>query len=102
MKVGMYYNNSDVRVEEMPVPEVGAGELLIKIKASGICGSDIMEWYRIKRAPLVLGHELTGEVAQVGKGVSKFIPGDRVFAIHHVPCEECLECIRGHHTACKD
>ncbi|MDT8317050.1 MAG: alcohol dehydrogenase catalytic domain-containing protein [bacterium] len=102
MKVGMYYSNSDVRVEEMPIPDVGAGELLIKIKASGICGSDVMEWYRIKRAPLVLGHELTGEVAQVGKGVDKFSPGDRVFAIHHVPCEECLECTKGHHTACKE
>ena len=62
MKVGMYYNNRDVRVEEMPVPQVGKRDILIRVKASGICGSDIMEWYRIKRAPLVLGHEVTGEV----------------------------------------
>lgn len=102
MKVGMYYNNRDVRVEEMPVPEVGEKDILIQVKASGICGSDIMEWYRIKRAPLVLGHEVTGEVVKVGSGVTKFTPGDRVFTIHHVPCDECEECLKGHHTACRD
>ena len=102
MKVGMYYNNRDVRVEEMPVPDVGEKDILIKVKASGICGSDIMEWYRIKRAPLVLGHEVTGEVVKAGSGVTKFAPGDRVFTIHHVPCDECEECLKGHHTACRD
>ena len=56
MKVGMYYNNRDVRLEEAPVPEVGDGDVLFKVVASGICGSDLMEWYRIKKAPLVLGH----------------------------------------------
>lgn len=101
MKVGMYYNNSDVRVEEMPVPEVGPGEVLIRIRASGICGSDIMEWYRIKKAPLVLGHEVTGDVAQVGEGVEQFAVGDRVWATHHVPCNTCRYCLRGHHTACE-
>ena len=56
MKVAMYYRNSDVRVEELPTPKISSGELLVKIMASGICGSDVMEWYRIKKAPLVLGH----------------------------------------------
>ena len=102
MKVGMYYNNRDVRVEEMPVPEVSEKDILIKVMASGICGSDIMEWYRIKRAPLVLGHEVAGEVVKVGSAVTKFVPGDRVFTIHHVPCDECEECLKGHHTACRD
>ncbi len=102
MKVGMYYNNRDVRVEEIPVPEVGKRDILIRVKASGICGSDVMEWYRIKRAPLVLGHEVTGEVVEVGSEIKKFAPGDRVFTIHHVPCEECDECLKGHHTACRD
>ena len=101
MKVGMYYNNRDVRVEEIPVPKVGNGDLLIKVKACGICGSDLMEWYRIKRAPLVLGHEVTGEVVKVGKDVGKFTPGDRIFTIHHVPCDECPECLSGHQTACE-
>ena len=57
MRVAMYYNNHDVRLEEMPTPEIGPGELLVKVEASGICGSDVMEWYRIQRAPMVLGHE---------------------------------------------
>ncbi|HDH28939.1 MAG TPA: alcohol dehydrogenase, partial [Euryarchaeota archaeon] len=58
MKVAVYYTNSDVRIEEMPKPEIGEGELLVKVMASGICGSDVMEWYRVKKAPLVLGHEV--------------------------------------------
>src|SRR5512133_4194274 len=101
MKVGMYYRNSDVRVEEQEVPEVGVNDLLIKVMASGICGSDLMEWYRIKRAPLVLGHELTGEIVAVGENVSEYQLGERVFATHHVPCDACSECLTGHTTACR-
>ena len=101
MKVGMYYNNKDVRVEEMPVPEIGDKDLLIKVMDCGICGSDILEWYRIKRAPLVLGHELSGEVVQVGKDINNYKPGDRVFTTHHVPCDVCHNCLTGHETACE-
>ncbi len=101
MKVGMYYNNSDVRLEEMAVPEVGDGDLLMEVKASGICGSDIMEWYRIKRAPLVLGHEVTGDIVEVGAKVEGFEVGDRIFSTHHVPCDTCRECLNGYHTACE-
>ncbi len=100
MRVGMYYNNHRVEVEELPVPEVGKGEILIKVMASGICGSDVLEWYRIKKAPLVLGHELAGEIVEVGDGIAKFKKGDRVFATHHVPCGECYWCVDGHETAC--
>ena len=71
MRVAMYYNNRDVRLEELAVPKINPGELLVRIRASGICGSDLMEWYRIKKAPLVLGHEITGEVTEVGEGVKK-------------------------------
>ena len=101
MKVGMYYNNRDVRVEEMPIPQIGPGELLMQIKASGICGSDIMEWYRIQKAPLVLGHEVTGDVAEVGHAVAGYQVGDRIFVTHHVPCNTCHYCLNGHHTACE-
>ena len=100
MRVGMYYNNSKVEVEELPVPKVGKRDILIKVMASGICGSDVLEWYRIKKAPLVLGHELAGEVVEVGDEVTKFKRGDRVFATHHVPCDECHWCLGGHQTAC--
>ena len=101
MLVGMYYNNRDVRAEEMPKPKIGQGEILLKMKACGICGSDLMEWYRIKKAPLVLGHEASGEIAEVGEGVKNYKIGDRVFAAHHVPCNACRYCQSGHHTACE-
>jgi len=73
---------------------------LVRIEASGICGSDVMEWYRIKRAPLVLGHEIAGEIVEVGEGVERYKKGNRVAASHHVPCNTCRYCLRGHHTVC--
>ena len=62
MRVAMYYSNNDVRLQEMPVPVIGEGEILMNVVASGICGSDVMEWYRKDKVPLVLGHEVAGEV----------------------------------------
>ena len=100
MRVAMYYNNRDVRLEELPVPTIGPGELLLRIQASGICGTDVMEWYRIRKAPLVLGHEIAGEVVNTGKGVKQYQPGDRVFVSHHVPCNTCHYCLSGHHSVC--
>lgn len=100
MKVAMYYKNDDVRIEEMPVPSIGENELLVKVKASGICGSDVMEWYRIKKAPKVLGHEITGDVVEVGKKVKKYKVADRVFVSHHVPCNSCRFCLNNQHTMC--
>jgi len=97
----MYYNNRDVRLQELPVPQIGAGELLIRTRASGICGSDLMEWYRIKKAPLVLGHEITGEVVEVGVGIQHFKIDDRVFSSHHVPCGKCRYCVAGHQSVCE-
>ena len=100
MKVAMYYNNNDVRIEEMPIPEINDDEILVKVHASGICGSDVMEWYRIKKAPLVLGHEIGGEIFKKGKNVSNYSVGDRVFVSHHVPCNECKFCNEDKHTLC--
>jgi L-iditol 2-dehydrogenase len=101
MRVAMYYNNRDVRLEELPKPQIGPGEVLVKVLASGICGSDVMEWYRIKKAPLVLGHEIAGEIVEVGEGVQHYKIGDRVFASHHIPCNTCRYCLSGNHTACE-
>jgi len=101
MRVAMYYNNRDVRLQEMPVPQIGPGELLVKVIASGICGSDVLEWYRIKKAPRVLGHEITGEIVQVGEGVKQYKVGERVFVSHHIPCNTCRYCLVGNHTACE-
>ena len=101
MRVAMYYNNRDVRLEEMPKPAIGPGELGVKVIASGICGSDVMEWYRIKKAPRVLGHEITGVIEEVGEGVSAYKAGQRVFVSHHIPCNACRYCLNGHHTVCE-
>ena len=84
----------------MPTPQIGPGEVLLKSLACGICGSDVMEWYRIHKAPLVLGHEATGEIVEVGEGVKIFKEGDRVFVSHHVPCNTCHYCLHGNHTVC--
>lgn len=100
MKVAMYYNNNDVRMEEMPVPKIDDNELLVKVQASGICGSDVMEWYRIKKAPCVLGHEIAGDIVEVGRNVKKYKVGDRVFVSHHVPCNTCRFCLNDQHTLC--
>jgi L-iditol 2-dehydrogenase len=101
VRVAMYYNNRDVRLEEMPTPQIGPGELLVKVMASGICGSDVMEWYRIKKAPLVLGHEIAGEIVEVGEDVERYKVGDRVFVSHHIPCNTCRYCLNGQHTVCE-
>ncbi len=100
MRAGVYYRNSDVRVEQVPRPSAGPGEVLVRVAASGICGSDVLEWYRIRKAPLVLGHEIAGVIEEVGEGVSHLSRGERVFVSHHVPCNTCPDCLGGHHTAC--
>ncbi|MFZ3135935.1 MAG: alcohol dehydrogenase catalytic domain-containing protein [Thermodesulfovibrionales bacterium] len=101
MKVAVYYNNKDIRIEDRPMPSISNNELLIKMKASGICGTDVMEWYRIKKAPRILGHEAAGEIVEVGSNVEGFKTGDRVFVSHHVPCYKCHHCMQGNYTACE-
>ncbi len=96
----MWYNNHDIRIEEMPVPQIGSDELLVRVEACGICGSDVMEWYRIDRAPLVLGHEIGGRIVAVGEAVERYKKDDRVSVAHHVPCNTCHYCLSGHHTVC--
>jgi L-iditol 2-dehydrogenase len=100
MRVAMYYHNQDVRVEEMPIPAVGPGEILVRVEACGICGSDVLEWYRRRKAPLVLGHEIAGEIVECGEGVRSCHKGDRVAVAHHVPCNQCYYCLKGNHTVC--
>ena len=100
MRVAVYHSNSDIRVEERPRPQIGPGELLMRVRASGICGSDVMEWYRRPKAPLVLGHEVAGTVEEVGEGVEGFATGDRIVATHHVPCNRCRYCLTDRHSVC--
>ena len=99
MKVAVYYNNSDIRIEDRPVPAIKKGEILVKVRASGICGTDVMEWYRIKKAPRVLGHEIAGDIVESKS--KKYKINQRVFVSHHVPCNKCKYCRQGNHTACE-
>ena len=100
MKVARWYNNQDIRIEEVPTPSPGPDEMLVKVTACGICGSDIVEWYRLPRAPLVPGHEIGAEVVGVGQAVSNYNPGDRVFVAPKAPCMQCDYCKSGHYPAC--
>jgi len=101
MACAVYYRNSDVRLQEMAVPEIGPGELLVKTEACGLCGGETMEWYLMPRAPRILGHEPAGVVVAVGAGVKKFKEGDRVFVHHHVSCMSCHYCNRGYYSMCE-
>jgi L-iditol 2-dehydrogenase len=101
MRVAVYYSNRDVRIEDRPRPVAGPGELVFKVMASGVCGSDVMEWYRLAKAPLVLGHEVAGEVVEIGAGLAGFATGDRIVTTHHVPCNECRYCVAGQHPVCE-
>ncbi len=101
MKVAVYRGNRELRVEEREPPSAGPGELIVRVMASGVCGSDVMEWYRLPKAPSVLGHEVAGSVVQVGAGLAGFAEGDRVVTTHHVPCNECRYCLAGQHPVCE-
>lgn len=100
MKVAVYHNNHDVRIEERDRPIPGPGEILVETKACGVCVADTMEWYLKPRAPLTLGHEPTGVISEVGTNTKKFNVGDRVAVHHHVPCLICNHCRRGNFTMC--
>jgi L-iditol 2-dehydrogenase len=101
MLVAVYHNNRDIRIEKVPKPEIGPDEFLLKVMASGICGTDVVEWYRLPKAPRVLGHEATGIIDEVGENVTEYKVGDRVFVSHHVPCNQCNYCMKDAHTACE-
>jgi len=102
MKVSMWYNNNDIRLEEVPTPSPGPGEMLVKVISCGICGSDIVEWYRLPRAPLVQGHEVGVEVVETGAGVSKYKKGERLFIAPKVPCLKCRYCLNGNYPQCNE
>jgi L-iditol 2-dehydrogenase len=104
MKVGLYFSNSDIRVEEHPTPQIGAREALAEVKACGICGSDFMKWYRepaTRNGGINTGHEIAGKLVEVGSGVTSWRADDRVIITHHFPCLECVPCRDGNETACE-
>jgi L-iditol 2-dehydrogenase len=100
MKAAVWYSNRDIRIEEQPLRRPNSREMLVKVIACGICGSDVVEWYRLPRAPLVQGHELGAEVVETGSDVTGFHAGDRVFIAPKVACLECKYCRGGHYPQC--
>jgi L-iditol 2-dehydrogenase len=104
VKASVYHGPGDLRIEEVTLPQPGPGEVLVRMLACGVCGSDLLEWYVSQRAPVVLGHEPVGEVVAVGQPAPKgsdLAVGTRVVVHHHVPCFVCDRCRRGHHTLCE-
>jgi L-iditol 2-dehydrogenase len=102
MKISVWHSNADIRIEEVPRPQPGPEQMLVKVIACGICGSDIVEWYRLPRAPLVQGHEIGAEVVEVGRAIKKYKPGDRVFIAPKVPCMKCDYCQAGRYPVCSN
>jgi L-iditol 2-dehydrogenase len=93
MQAAVYRGVNDVRLETVPVPQVGRGELLVRVHTCGICGTDLKKIATGSHsAPRIFGHETSGVVAAVGQGVREFKPGDRVVVFHHIPCGECYYC----------
>ena len=102
MRAGVYRDRGVVRVEEVPVPGAAEGEVLIKVAACGICGTDIKKIFqRYVEPPQILGHELAGTVVAVGRGVTQWKPGDRVMSFHHIPCGACFYCQSRLFSQCK-
>jgi L-iditol 2-dehydrogenase len=101
MKAAVYYSQNDIRMENVPKPEIDEDEILVHMKACGVCGSDLMEWYLKPRAPLVLGHEPAGIIAEEGRDIEDFKIGDRVFVHHHAADMTCHYCTHGDYTLCE-
>jgi len=93
MQAAVYRGVNDVRLETVPVPQIGAGEVLVRVHTCGICGTDLKKIATGSHsAPRIFGHETTGVVAQVGEGVTNFRLGDKIMVFHHIPCGDCFYC----------
>lgn len=93
MKAAVYHGKQDVRLETLPVPEIGRGEILVRVHTCGICGTDLKKVATGSHsAPRIFGHEISGQIVRKGEGVSRFQLGDRVMVFHHIPCGQCYYC----------
>ena len=105
MKALQTFAPGQASLVDLPDPTPGPGEIVVAMKRVGLCGSDVHDWYvatKTAKGPVVLGHETAGEVALVGRGVSAFRPGDRVFVHHHTSCGACRFCLRGEDVMCSE
>jgi L-iditol 2-dehydrogenase len=102
MTAVVYRGVNDMRVETVPVPKIGPGELLVKVATCGVCGTDLKKIHTGSHsAPRIFGHEMAGTVVAVGEGVTRFEVGDRVMTFHHVPCGKCYYCRKQTPTQCE-
>jgi L-iditol 2-dehydrogenase len=102
VKAAVAYGGETIHIEEFPDPSPDVGELVVQVRACGLCGSDLAKMFQnTLPAPTVLGHEIAGEVTQVGAGVTHFMKGDRVVVAHHVPCYTCHYCRHGSYSMCR-
>ncbi len=102
MQAAVYRAPDDVRTETIPIPEIGPGEVLVRIDTCGVCGTDLKKIHTGSHsAPRVFGHEMAGTVAAVGQGVRGFAVGDRVMAFHHIPCGHCFYCRKKTFAQCE-
>jgi L-iditol 2-dehydrogenase len=107
MQAAVLFGKEDLRVKTMPMPEAGAGEIVVKVKAATTCGTDLKVYRRgyhakMLKPPMQFGHEMSGVVAEVGAGVTMFKAGDRVVPVNSAPCDECYFCLRGQQNLCDD
>src|SRR5450755_3267610 len=101
MHAAVYKGQSVVSVEQVPIPEIGPGEILVRVEACGICHTDLKKIeYNLLAPPRIYGHETAGVVVRTGSGVSKYAPGDRVVVFHHIPCKSCFYCQRKLYAQC--
>ena len=101
MRAAVYKGDSVVDVEQIPTPEIGPGELLVRVEACGVCHTDLKKIeYNLLAPPRIYGHETAGVVARVGRGVRQFKPGERVIVFHHIPCSNCFYCRKKLYAQC--
>ena len=102
MKAAKAFDYDDVRIVDLPKPEIGPDEALVRVTICGICSGDVTPWYIRKKCPIVIGHEPVGEIVELGANAdSRFSVGDRVFIHHHAPCHDCRHCERGFFSMCE-
>ncbi len=102
MKAAVFHPPHEIKIEDRPIPKIGPGEILMKVLACGVCGTDVLKISRsLPKEPIVLGHELVGKVMEVGEGVARIQREDRVVVAHHVPCGHCHYCLRDNPSMCR-
>lgn len=102
MRAAVYVGNSNIEIKNVPIPKIGNDEILLKVKMVGLCKTDVKKIvHDMFEPPRIFGHEITGEIAEVGDDVKGFSKGDRVLVFHHVPCLDCFHCRHDNHAQCE-